>query len=133
MGSSIIGDVLSSMVADIAPQNYPPANIMKINTDGTPLYRLELGIPGFKKEEIDVQLHTDKKTLEIKGSKDKKSDQEKEKIEYLSQKLAQRSFVYKLLVPDYTEILSANLSDGILSLDMTVNAPEKASVKVDIN
>lgn len=133
LGSSVLGDVISSLASDFTNQTYPPANIMKINDGKTPKYRLELGVPGFKKDELEIQLLTDKKALQVKGIKVKKSEKEKAHIEYMTQKLAKRSFTYNLMVPEYTEVLSADLVDGILTVDMIVNTPKEKPLKVEIN
>ena len=106
--------------------NYPPYNIIKIDDDN---YKIEVAVAGFTKGEIDVQTHDGQ--LIITGDK---QDQEDEDGNYLHNGISNRKFLRTFELSDYVEVASAEVKDGILSVQLERNVPDSMKPKtIDIN
>lgn len=110
---------------------YPPYNIIK-NSDRE--YSIEIALSGFKKEDVDIVFED--QTLKISG----KSGKENYNIEgveetypfYLYKGIGTRSFTREFKLNKNVEVDSANFSDGILTVYISDNTPEKTIKKIDI-
>lgn len=98
---------------------YPPYNVVKVNDDKIVM---EFAVAGFSKTEIDVSV--EKNTLTIKG--EKAGEDEKE---YLYKGIAARKFVRSFTLPEYFEVESAGVDNGILYVDIIKNVPEEKKPK----
>ena len=106
--------------------NYPPYNIIKIDDDN---YKIEVAVAGFTKGEIDVQTHDGQ--LIITGDK---QAQEVEDGNYLHNGISNRKFLRTFELSDYVEVASAEVKDGILSVQLERNVPDSMKPKtIDIN
>jgi len=100
--------------------NYPPHSIVKL---GENEYRLELAVAGFKKTEIVVTVEDG--TLTIVGKAE-----EKDERQYLHHGLAKRSFKRVFTLGEYVEVASADIIDGILTVDLKRVIPDHKKPRV---
>ncbi len=99
--------------------SYPPYNIVKIDDDHLVM---EFAVAGFKKDEISVT--TEKNILAIKSTKDDADEKD-----YLHKGIAARKFTRQFTLPEYFEVESASVDNGILYIDLTRNIPEEKKPK----
>lgn len=89
--------------------------------DGT--YILEAELPGFKKEDISIDL--DKDCLTITASRKSESDDEDEERNYVRRERFYGSYSRSFNVSGInTDEISASYNDGILSVSMPKKEPE---------
>ena len=98
---------------------YPPYNIVKIDDDE---FVMEFAVAGFAKDEIDVSI--DKGVLHIEAEK-----AEADEKHYLHKGIAARKFTRAFTLPEYFEVLSAEMQDGILSIGLVRIIPEDKKPK----
>ena len=96
-------------------QNYPPYNVIQVNSNET---RLEIALAGFKKEEVHA--FTEYGKLFIKGEKEA-TDEERT---YVHQGLARRNFERSWTLAEDTEVSNVVFEDGLLSVTLTKVVPE---------
>lgn len=102
---------------------YPPYNIVKIDDDE---FVMEFAIAGFSKDEVNISV--DKGVLHINGEK-----VDAEERHYVHKGIAARKFVRAFTLPEYFEVLSAKMQDGILNITLIRNIPEDKKPKtIDI-
>ena len=106
----IFDSMLNRIEHSSSTTNYPPYNIIKIDDDN---YKIEVAVAGFTKGEIDVQTHDGQ--LIIKGEKE---DQEVLNVNYLHSGIGNRKFLRTFELSDYVEVASAEVKDGILTVDL---------------
>ncbi len=105
-------------------KNMPAMNV-KDNDDN---FEIELAVPGFSKDEIDVTVADD--ILSVSASKKKEDVAEKEN--YSRKEFSYKSFERTLQIPttvNQEQEVSANYQDGILKLTLQKNKEIKASEK----
>lgn len=121
---SAFKDLINSDLFNQSVPNYPPANIYRTKLeDGEILHTIELGVTGFKKDWLTIELDSHNNLLLVKGESPKEEKQEEER-EYIVNKLAKRNFIIRFNVADFTEVTKVNLDDGLLSIQLKVNKPE---------
>ncbi len=105
--------------------NWPPYNIVQTSEDD---YRIELAVAGFGAQDIDLEARND--LVIVKG--EKKSNAEDQK--YLHRGIAERSFERHFQVADHVKVVGANLSNGLLIIELHREIPESAKPrKIAIN
>ena len=115
--STIGFDRLLDMVDDSAPRSeWPPYNIEKT---GDTRYRIRMAIAGFSAREVDVTQQGN--TLIVTGQKAAEQDQQ----EMLHQGLAFRDFRQSFSLADHVKVASADLENGLLSIDLVREVPEE--------
>jgi len=102
--------------------SYPPHNIIKVDNDE---FILQFAVAGFTKEDIEITTH--KGTLSIVG--ENKEQELPENAKYIHKGIAGRKFVRNFVLPEYTEVLHAEVVDGILSIDLVRSVPEEQKPK----
>ena len=109
--------------------SYPPYNIFK---ESETTYFIEIGVAGFKQNEIDITSEDKKLIIEGRTS-DKKREEYSEK-EYLHRGLARRDFTHEFVLAETVVVEKANISDGILTVELKNIIPEeKKPRKIEIN
>ena len=114
-------------VAKSGGEGYPPYNIERLaRTEGEPeRLRIMLAVAGFTPDQLDVTL--EESQLVIRGRQvDDKSRQ------YLHRGIAARQFQRTFLLADGMEILGADLSNGLLSIDVARPEPARAARRINI-
>ena len=104
----------------VAGGNYPPYNIIKTDEN----YTIELAVAGFNKDEIEIIHEPEHNRLVVKGSNDR------DDVDYLHQGIASRTFNRTWTVSDTIIVKNADLSGGILRIDLEDVIPEEKRPKV---
>lgn len=110
-----------------AGDGYPPYNIERVaSTDGaTELLRITLAVAGFKRDELDISVED--KQLTVRGR------QEDDKTrEYLYRGIAARQFTRTFVLADGIEVRGADLSNGLLAIELQRREPERLVRKIEI-
>jgi len=99
-----------------AKDTYPPHNVVK---DDDFKFTLELAVAGFKEEHIDIQVKDH--VLTIEGNRPQRRDQDK----YVHKGISARNWKKSFRLSEYTEVIGADLQDGILTVDLEVVLPKE--------
>lgn len=94
---------------------YPPYNIEKVGEND---YRIVMAVAGFRKD--DIEIVTDRNRLTVRGELKDKPD-----ATYLHRGIAQRAFERVFDLADYIEVVAANIADGLLTVELKRELPEK--------
>lgn len=112
---------------------YPPYNIERIgprsavNGESTAaeMLRITLAVAGFKRDQLDITIEDNQ--LVVRGR------QEDDKTrQYIHRGIAARQFIRTFVLADGIEVKTAELSDGMLCVDLVKREPERAVRKVEI-
>ncbi len=98
------------------PSPYPPYNIERLADND---YRITIAVAGFGPGEIKIEVK--ESLLTVHGEK---TDESKER-EFLHRGIAARTFERRFQLADHVEIRSADLNDGMLSIDLVRELPER--------
>jgi len=110
---------------DEATISYPPYNIEKLSEDA---YRITMAVAGFTQDEIDVVLHENNLTVTGKAKEEAKQG------EFLYRGIARRAFERRFQLADHLKVTAANLSNGLLVVDLVREVPEQLKPrKIDIS
>jgi len=114
-------------VAKAASDGYPPYNIERLpRTDNEPeRLRITLAVAGFTREQLDITLEENQ--LVIRG----RQTEEKTR-HFLHRGIAARQFQRTFLLAEGMEVLGADLSNGLLSIDLARPEPERIIRRIDI-
>jgi HSP20 family molecular chaperone IbpA len=107
---------------------YPPYNIERLARDSNHPERLRitLAVAGFTRNQLDVSV--EESQLVIRGRQhDDKSRQ------YLHRGIAARQFQRTFVLADGMEVASADLKNGLLSIDLIRPQPERVVKTIEIN
>jgi HSP20 family molecular chaperone IbpA len=110
-----------------AADGYPPYNIERISRDGTAPERLRisLAIAGFTRDQLDVTVEENQ--LIIRGR------QQDDKVrQYIHRGIAARQFERTFVLADGIEVSSADLKNGLLSIDLVRPEPERVVKSISI-
>ncbi len=115
-------------VSRSASDGYPPYNIEKIQAhDGQPeRLRITLAVAGFTRDQLDVS--TEENQLIIRG----RQVEERER-HFLHRGIAARQFQRAFLLAEGMQVLGADLTNGLLSVDLVRPEPEKSVRRIDIS
>jgi HSP20 family protein len=86
-------------------------------------YRLAVDLPGFKKEDVDIEVEEDSIIINAKRSK---SEEDRDKS-YIRQERSSQTFYRKIHLPEAvrTDQASANLNNGILDISLPKKTPKE--------
>ncbi|MCH4892485.1 MULTISPECIES: Hsp20 family protein [unclassified Sphingomonas] len=122
IGFDRLFDMLEASARQASNENYPPFNLERLAEDR---YRITLAVAGFKADEIDITAQQN--LLLITG---KKSDERNtEAGQFLHLGIANRSFERRFELADFIRVEAANLSDGLLIVDLVREVPEAMKPK----
>ena len=99
-----------------AKDTYPPHNVVK---DEELKFQIELAVAGFKEEHIDIEVKDH--VLTITGNRPPRRDQDK----YVHKGISARNWKKSFRLSEYTEVIGADLTDGILTVNLEVILPEE--------
>ncbi len=94
---------------------YPPYNI---ELTGEDKYRISLAVAGFTSDDIDIEVKEN--LLKVTGRK----GADVADRQYLHRGIATRSFERSYQLADYVRVEGAELSDGLLHIDLMREVPE---------
>ncbi len=114
-------------VSKTGTDGYPPYNIERIaaNSGEPEKLRITLAVAGFSEDQIEVTVEENQ--LSIRGRQ-----QEDKTREYLHRGIAARQFQRGFLLADGMQVQSAELSQGLLSVDLVRPQPERLVQKIKI-
>jgi molecular chaperone IbpA len=114
VGFDRLFDMLESSAAGANGENYPPFDLIKVDDNR---YRIEVAVAGFRREEIEITSHQN--VLIIRGQKGEDGSSN-----YVHRGIATRSFERRFALADHIQVTGADLSDGMLKLDLIREIPE---------
>ena len=120
VGFDRLFDLLENQNRATSGDNYPPFNIEKRGDDA---YRITLAVAGFKAADIDITAQQN--LLVVAGRKPEESSDGR----MLHVGIAQRGFERRFELADYVRVESANLEDGLLTIDLVREVPEAMKPK----
>jgi HSP20 family molecular chaperone IbpA len=114
-------------VSKSAGDGYPPYNIERLaRTEHDPdRLRITLAVAGFMRDQLEVLLEENQLVIRGRQTEDKARH-------YLHRGIAARQFQRTFLLADGMEVLGADLSNGLLSIDLARPEPERIIRKIDI-
>lgn len=106
---------------------YPPYNIERIaKEDGrSELLRITLAVAGFTRDQLDITLEDNQLIVRGKQTDDKSR-------EFLYRGIAARQFARTFVLADGIEVKSADLCNGLLSIDLHRLEPERLVRRIEI-
>jgi molecular chaperone IbpA len=116
--SSIGFDHLASLLdasSRVEQPAYPPYNIERVGEDK---YRITMAVAGFDQSELSIE--SERNTLTVGGVK---ADAKEEK-QYLHRGIGARNFERKFQLADHVKVVSANMENGLLHIDLQREIPE---------
>jgi molecular chaperone IbpA len=96
--------------------NYPPFDIEKLSDDS---YRITLAVAGFRREDIDITAQQNMLIITGRRSENRSRDGN-----FLHVGIATRAFERRFELADFVRVTSAELSDGLLSIELVREIPE---------
>jgi HSP20 family molecular chaperone IbpA len=107
-------------VSKTGTDGYPPYNIerMAANGDAPEKLRITLAVAGFSQDQIEVTVEENQLTIRGRQQEDKAR-------EYLHRGIAARQFQRGFLLADGMQVSSAELAQGLLSVDLVRPQPER--------
>ena len=117
-GTSVLDNVLNSWSK---VTGFPFWNVVKYSKGK---YGLELGLAGFKKENVLVEVNDG--VLTIEGKVDDSA------IDYIQKGLSTKSFFKQFSLPNDAVVDEATMEDGMLKIQFGIKEIEKKSKKVNI-
>ena len=100
-----------------AAESYPPYDVEKIADDR---YRITLAVAGFRQGEIDITSHQN--LLTVAGRKAAAEEADKRTLLYAG--IATRAFERRFQLADFVRVGTADLADGLLTIDLVREVPE---------
>ena len=121
-------DQFESLLSDgglSAQSNYPPYNIRKAGKDK---YAIEVAIAGFNKDDVEVEYEDN--LLTVKTKKVDKAVEKDMDGEIIHRGISQRSFSRSFTIADDVKVNSAELKDGLLTVNCEKIVPEQKRRKL---
>jgi HSP20 family molecular chaperone IbpA len=115
-------------VSKTAADGYPPYNIERIAASGAEpeKLRITLAVAGFSHDQVEVTVEENQ--LMIRGRQ-----QEDKTREFLHRGIAARQFQRSFLLADGMQVRSAELAQGLLSIDLVRPQPDRVVKKIEIS
>lgn len=101
-------------------EGYPPYDVEQRGEDA---YRIRLAVAGYATPDIDVTTHEN--VLTVTGRKEDKA----EDGNFLYRGIAAGGFERRFQLADHIKVTGANLTDGILEIELKREVPETAKPK----
>lgn len=96
---------------------YPRYNVVRV---GSKDYRVEVAVPGWDKDDIEITLH--KNELKIEGTQKQVVEQDES---YLYKGLSGKTFTRVFKVGNNIELETAYMKNGLLCIELVENVPEE--------
>jgi HSP20 family molecular chaperone IbpA len=119
---------LLDRVSKTTSDGYPPYNIERVRQDGDrpESLRITLAVAGFSEEDLEITL--DQNQLTIRGRQHEESGRE-----FLHRGIAARQFQRAFVLAEGMEIAGAVLENGLLSINLTRQEPERIVRRISIS
>jgi molecular chaperone IbpA len=126
VGFDRLFDMLENSSFGASQENYPPFDLIR---KGENDYCIQLAVAGFKADEIDITAQQN--VLLVSGKKSDESDERGG--DFIYRGIANRSFERRFALADHIKVKSADLKDGMLSIELVREIPEAMKPrKIDI-
>ena len=105
----------SATRVDDSAFSYPPYNIEQTGDDS---YRIVMAVAGFGEGDLSITQHAN--SLLISGKQEKPAEEKK----FLYRGIAGRAFERRFELADHIKVVSAKLTNGLLSVELACEVPE---------
>ena len=126
---------LIDRVGKSGSDGYPPYNIERISAASAPSasasmepierLRITLAVAGFKREQLEITLEDSQLTIRGRQEDDKSR-------QYIHRGIAARQFSRTFVLAEGIEVKAADLSDGLLAMDLVRREPDRLVRKIEI-
>lgn len=121
---------LLDRIGKSANDGFPPYNIERVGgsknaSNGKDILRITLAVAGFTQDQLDVSV--EESQLIIRGRQNDDTPRN-----YLHQGIAARQFQRTFVLAEGIEVEGASLADGLLSIDLVRNEPERIIRTIEI-
>ena len=120
VGFDRLFDLLENTARNAGGDNYPPFNIERRGED---TYRITLAVAGFRPGDLDITAQQN--LLTVIGRKREDAPEG----EMLHVGIANRGFERRFELADYVRVADADMSDGLLVIDLVREVPEAMKPK----
>jgi HSP20 family molecular chaperone IbpA len=106
---------------------YPPYNVERIERgDGRPeVLRIILAVAGFTREQLEITVEDSQ--LQVRGRQE-----EDKSRQFLHRGIAARQFQKTFVLADGIEVKSADLANGLLTIDLVRHEPDRLVRRIEI-
>jgi molecular chaperone IbpA len=115
VGFDRVFDLLENAQRAHSISDWPPYDIVKTGDDS---YRISIAVAGFGQDDLDITFQSN--LLTVTGKK-----QEASADGYLHRGIAGRPFAHRFELADHVRVTGADLSNGLLSVDLVREIPEE--------
>ena len=122
VGFDRLFDLIENSARANQGDNYPPFNIERLSEDK---YRVTLAVAGFRDDELDIVAQQN--LLQVSGRKAEIGSDERAKFLHVG--IANRSFERRFELADFVRVESADLADGLLTIELVREVPEAMKPK----
>ncbi len=114
-------------VSKVGTDGYPPYNIERLaRTEQDPeRLRITLAVAGFTRDQLEITLEENQLVVRGRQAEDKSRH-------FLHRGIAARQFQRAFLLAEGMDVLGADLSNGLLSIDLARPEPERIVRKISI-
>ena len=126
VGFDRLVNLLDSAARTETAPGWPPYNIERIAAEGedaSDAYRIEVAVAGFKPEQLNIEVKEN--VLTVTGKK----DGDDANRTFLHRGLAERAFERRFQLADHIRVTGADLANGLLSIELTIEIPEAKKPK----
>jgi molecular chaperone IbpA len=116
IGSDHLASIIDAAARNEKQNTYPPYNIELLEDDK---YRITMAVAGFAKDNVVIEVVEN--TLIISGSKEQTPDESRK---FLHKGISERNFERKFQLGDNVKVLTADLENGLLHVDLERVVPE---------
>ena len=106
--------------------NFPPVDIIDTSDDNITRLRIEMAVAGWEQENISIEV--DNRVLTITGRYP--LDNRPAEVAVIARGIARRNFKRQFKLAEFYEVESAELKNGILSIDVVKHVPDHAKPRV---
>ncbi|WP_439470683.1 Hsp20 family protein [Brevundimonas sp.] len=121
VGFDRLANLLESAARTSQENGWPPYNI---ETTGENAYRIEIAVAGFKPDELNIEVKENLLTVTGRKTANDGADTTAPERNFLHRGLAERDFERRFQLADYVVVKTADLSNGLLSIELARELPE---------
>lgn len=107
---------------DATSTGYPPYDIIKLSDIK---YRIDMALSGFNKNSIEIEMADGELTVKSKNLQDSKQNKN-----FIHKGISERTFVRKFTLSDEVQVKTAEMNDGMLSIELEKIIPDHKKPKL---